>query len=298
MDSNGKTHRCRLKDKWKSHDISPFVPAAVGYVPNFYQIDKPIAIGIPLNAEGPFIENNINGPFDNSIHRYWEIFLRKETFISTNDKYKIAEIMYHFKQRNEHVRQAFKSDEMRQAVKEADAELISGTENWIFEQGSHPFFVTELEKMKDSLSKLTPDDHHKRFLLTNHYFEPSEHKKKILWTIVQGDWVVLECTSSESFITSDNVGMAFNRGNEIGFDFRNDFVFIFPVTSKYCLKITGDGRKMLDFRILNSVKYEFVTDTILKYINHRTCITCHIDVFGASKLAVQKACDDYRKNVK
>jgi len=275
-----KTYPGRDKVRW-SHT------SGMGYKENYFKVE-PFSFSKNIDIDPLIIESKHNKKYEDILPEYWNKLKGESLELSVNDKYTIAEIIYHLKNRTQFTRNFFFNEEASNHLVEETSEAVlpylwEKQKEYYIQYGlDFPQYASLMKgMMQNNYTKKDKNSIHNNFLHWQSSKIDSSIKKQALWRLVQSPWTVLHSNIEATFITTDNPG-ASEYNNEI-FNFLGDssskFDFYFPISSNRVLKVEC-RKKQVDDNVLFDLKHVNLTSSETNRINLYLLMNSVEEVYG------------------
>ncbi len=222
-----------------SPKIKPFFPGAICYKEFYYNIDKDLPISIGKRPK-LYIENNVNGFYENNIPKIVEKIINKSV-INLTEATLFSDFIIHLKVRNPY-QELLNEKSKFQRIEEISLSRYDFLRIKAFEKGipQDLFDLAYQNTIRNLLNKEDLIQELQKESLVRKYENPEENYKKFRDAILSSSWKLLEPDDdSDFFLTTDNPGVAIDSIGIIhNTKFLNGFNFYLPLSPKNLLRIT------------------------------------------------------------
>jgi|GEM_PF-4982181 len=227
-----------------------------------------------LKLDPLYIEDVVFNYFENNYNKIFLPAITKNRMLTRKQAVEFGKFIIQLKIRNKYYRDVQIKKSLPGILESIKSSMISEPE---FSSGftsltlaSKKRVLTQMIRDVESTPEFT-SNYQKSSLIDG--FSNDRHAES-LTALVDNEWVLLIATSDKAFfITTDNPGVTFYEKDDLTYNtrFLGKFIFVLPLTPRYCLLIEGSKKdntiKRKQKKIIKTIK---ASELLISKVNHHS----------------------------
>jgi hypothetical protein len=291
-----KIFKIKVDEKYPKNILREWFTSEIGYKKDFYTIydlDFLKSLGI---EDKDYLEKNGFKWYENKLDSIVKKIKKRQNYLTPTDAEILIRGLLHIKQRNDYHRINFPKDYFINLVKQKTIDVI---ETW--EKSNEALIREALDFMDKKEQEWTNNNNfvndNQNKLLIGESLQKNTVLNDIATLCLQCQWIILETTIKNLFITSDNPGFCMDKQEIIhNTNFQGDFSFLFPLTPLHCLLIRHELQD--NVKSIKSLQFQEFNPEGVRLTNISTCTIANKEIYSGSQETIQKAWVNFheRKN--